>query len=296
MGKSLVIFVAFVGLLFLSASMFVVKEYEVAVMFKFGKITDSNFEPGLHFKMPFINQVKKFDARIQTLDADPEYFLTSEKAKKTKKGEDGGSEKEGDDLGGGNLMVDSFVMWKIKDLKVFYTSVAGNFNTAESRLDQIVKDKMRGEFSKRGINQIISTDREVIVRTLKETLSSEVTALLGIEIVDIRLKRVDFPEAINRTVFSRMQAELKRIAADLRAKGSEEAEKVRANAEGERTRILAEAFRDSEILRGEGDATAAKTFADAFGENKEFYALYRSLNAYKKAFSNKNDMIVPAKY
>jgi len=307
MGKSFGIFIGIIGLLVFSSSIFFVQEYEKAILFKFGEITDTDFEPGIHFKIPFINNVKKYDARIQTLDAAPQLFLTSEKK---------------------NLVVDSFVVWRIKNLKTFYTAVLGENAIAESRLDQIVKDQMRSEFSKRTIHQVVSEHRDELMGLIKEgmmrnpavkpvidldqatstepaaatpVVSEEVVEreslqniedLLGIEIVDIRLKRVDFPPQINESVYSRMRAERERIAKELRAQGSEEAEKIQAKADRDRTVILAKAYRDAEIIRGEGDALAADTYAQAFGKNQEFYALYRSLNAYKKVFSQKSDMIV----
>ena len=308
MGKSLAIFVGIIGLLAFSSSVFFVQEHEKAILFKFGEITGTDFEPGIHFKVPFINNIKKYDARRQTLDAAPQLFLTSEKK---------------------NLVVDSFVVWRIKNLKTFYTAVLGEKSIAESRLDQIVKDQMRSEFSKRTIHQVVSEHRDELMGLIKQGMmrepkadvpqSSNVDAeksasdapdpavaegeinteslqniedLLGVEIVDIRLKRVDFPPQINESVYSRMRAERERIAKELRAQGAEEAEKIQAKADRDRTVILAEAYRDAEIIRGEGDALAADTYAQAFGKNQEFYSLYRSLNAYKKAFSQKSDMIV----
>jgi modulator of FtsH protease HflC len=269
--KNLLIMGVFAGVLLISSSLFTVEEYQKAILFRFGEIQSTDFEPGLHFKLPFVNNVKKYDSRVQTLDARPERFLTSEKK---------------------NLIVDSYVMWRIVDLKKFYTSVLGDKSTVENRLDQIVKDSMRGEFSQRTIKQAISKERNQIMETLKKSVNTNVTQLLGIEILDVRIKRIDLPLGVSTSVYSRMQAERQRIAKEFRAEGEEEAEKIRAGADRDRTILLANAYKTAEQVRGEGDGEAAGIFAKAYGKNPEFYALYRSLDAYKNSFNSKSDILV----
>ena len=261
-----------VGLLFfvLSSMVFTVSETERAIKFRLGEVIDSDYKPGLHFKMPFINNVKKFDARILTLDSKPERFLTSEKK---------------------NVIVDSFVKWKVADVKTFYTSVAGDIRQANIRLDQIIKDAFRSEFSKRNIKQLVSSDRNAI-RTALISLASPIAVKLGVEIIDVQVKRIDLPQDVSSSVYRRMEAERERVAREFRSQGKEAAERIRADADKQREIILANAFRDSEILKGSGDAIAADTYATAFGEDIEFFTFYRSMNAYKETFRNKGDMLV----
>lgn len=253
-----------------SSCVFTVTETERAIKFRLGEVIYSDFKPGLHFKMPFINNVKKFDARIQTLDSKPERFLTSEKK---------------------NVIVDSFVKWKIADVKTFYTAVTGDISQANVRLDQIIKDAFRSEFSKRTIKQLVSTDRDII-RTALITLSSPIAVKLGVKIVDVQVKRIDLPSDVSSSVYRRMEAERERVAREFRSQGKETAEKIRANADKKREIILANAFRDAEILRGNGDATAADIYATSYGKDLEFFTFYRSMNAYKQTFKNPDDMII----
>ncbi|HHZ88846.1 MAG TPA: protease modulator HflC [Chromatiaceae bacterium] len=251
-------------------SVFKVDEREKAILFRLGELVDADFSPGLHFKFPFINNVRKFDSRIVTLDAEPERFLTSEKK---------------------NVSVDSFVKWRIADVGRFYTSVAGDQRQANLRLDQIVKNAMRAEFSKRTINEAVSGDRSQVMRIVTD--SSNVQAQeMGIEIVDVRIKRIDLPIEVSSSVYRRMEAERARVARDFRSRGAEAAERIRADADRQHTVILAEAYRDAEQTRGEGDAISTDTYAKAYGKNPEFYAFYRSLNAYKTVFSDANDLLV----
>ena len=261
-----------VGILFfiVSTSVFTVSETERAIKFRLGEVIESDFEPGLHVKAPFINNVKKFDSRILTMDSKPERFLTSEKK---------------------NVIVDSFVKWKIADVTTFYTAVAGDVNQANIRLDQIIKDAFRSEFSKRDIKQLVSTDRNAI-RTALITLSTPIAVKLGIEIVDVQVKRIDLPSDVSSSVFRRMEAERERVAREFRSQGKEAAERIRADADKQREIILANAFRDAEILRGAGDAVAADIYAKSYGADIEFFTFYRSMNAYKKTFRNKGDMLV----
>ncbi|MXZ82018.1 MAG: protease modulator HflC [Gammaproteobacteria bacterium] len=252
------------------ASAYYVDEREKAIVFKFGEIVKSDVEPGLHWKVPFINNVRYFDARVQTLDADPQRYLTVEKK---------------------NLSVDSFVKWKIRDVYLYYTRLRGLKSNARSRLDQRVNDSLRQEFGKRTVQEVISGDRALIMEVVQKAMNEE-AATLGIEIIDVRLKRVDLEEAISQQVYQRMSAERERVAKELRAQGEEEAEKIRADADKEREILLANADREAQIVRGEGDATATALFAGAFGRDREFYALYRSLNAYRDSFSTKQDLMI----
>jgi membrane protease subunit HflC len=265
------ILVTLSALLFISMScIFTVTETEKAIKFKLGEIIKYDYSPGLYFKWPFINNIKKFDNRIQTMDSKPERFLTSEKK---------------------NVIVDSFVKWRIGDVKKFYTVVSGDINQANLRLDQIIKDAYRAEFSKRDIKQLVSTDRSAIREILIEN-SRIIAANLGMEIVDVQVKRIDLPSEVSSSVYRRMEAERERVAREFRSQGAEAAERIRANADRQRTVTLANAFRDAEKLRGEGDGKSAEIYAKSFGEDIEFFSFYRSLNAYKKTFSSTNDIII----
>ena len=265
-------FIVAAGILFfiLSTAVFTVSETERAIKFRLGEVIKTDFKPGIHFKMPFINNVKKFDARILTLDSKPERFLTSEKK---------------------NVIVDSFVKWKIADVRTFYTAVAGDIGQANIRLDQIIKDAFRSEFSRRNIQQLVSSDRQVIREALI-TRSSAVALRLGMEIVDVQVQRIDLPSDVSSSVYSRMEAERERVAREFRSQGKEAAERIKAGADKQREIIMANAFRDAEVLRGEGDAIAADTYAKAYGKDVEFFSFYRSMNAYKKTFKSEGDMLV----
>jgi membrane protease subunit HflC len=265
------ILVGLAGLLLLIVmSVFSVSQTEKAIKFRLGEIVKNDYEPGLHFKIPFINNIKKFDARIQTMDAPPERFLTAEKK---------------------NVIVDSFVKWRIGNVSTFYTTVAGDIDQANTRLDQIIKDAFRSEFSKRNIKQLISTDRSAI-REILTNNSKAVAAELGMEIVDVQVMRIDLPPEVSSSVFRRMEAERERVAREFRSQGAEAAERIRADADRQRVVTLANAFRDAEKLRGEGDAAAAEIYSTAYGADAEFFTFYRSLNAYKKAFNNSSLMVL----
>jgi membrane protease subunit HflC len=253
-----------------SSSVFTVKETERAIKFRLGEVIGSDFKPGLHFKIPFINNVKKFDSRLLTLDSKPERFLTSEKK---------------------NVIVDSFVKWKIADVKTFYTAVAGDIRQANIRLDQIIKDAFRSEFSKRTITQLVSTDRSAIQAALIER-SSTLASRLGIEVIDVQVKRIELPGDVTDSVYRRMETERERVAKAFRSRGKEESERIKADADKQREIILANAFRDAEILRGNGDAVAADIYARAYGKDIEFFSFYRSMNAYKNTFKGTGDMLV----
>lgn len=263
--------VVLLGVLFIgSMSVFIVDEREKAIVFRLGEIIQTDLEPGLHFKTPFINNVKKYDGRIQTLDSSPERFLTSEKK---------------------NVIVDTFVKWKISNVDVFYRSVGGDPRQVDTRLNQFVKEGMRAAFSKQTIKQLISVGRDKIRIGLVKDINALGKAL-GIDIVDVRIKRIDLPEEVSSSVYKRMESERERVARDFRSRGKEAAEKIKANADKEGEIILAKAYKESQKLRGNGDAEAAKTYAKAYDKNKEFFYFYRSLDAYRKSMGSGNDLIV----
>ncbi|MFZ2169742.1 MAG: protease modulator HflC [Methylococcaceae bacterium] len=251
-------------------SVFTVNQTENAIKFRLGEIVKSDYTPGLHFKWPFINNVKKFDARIQTMEAKPERFLTAEKK---------------------NVIVDSYVKWRIDNVATFYTTVAGDIDQANLRLDQIIKDAFRSEFSKRNIKQLVSTDRSAIREILIKN-SKTVAANFGINIIDVQVMRIDLPPEVSSSVFRRMEAERERVAREFRSQGAEAAERIRADADRQRVVTLANAFRDAEKLRGEGDAISAEIYAKAYGADTEFFTFYRSLNAYKKTFSSSSMLVL----
>ena len=254
----------------LSMSMFTVDEREKAVKFRLGEFQDASYEPGLHFKLPFINNVRKFEDRILTLDSEPERYLTFEKK---------------------NVIVDAFIKWRIDDVSSFYKTTGGDERQAGLRLSQVIKDGLRAEFGKRTIQEAISGERAEIMNVIAGKIKEDVGDF-GIEVVDVRIKRIELPAEVSDSVYHRMRAERSRVAKDLRSRGAEAAERIRADADRQRTVILAEAYRDAERARGQGDAKAAEIYAEAFGKNAEFYGLYRSLGAYRKVFGSENDMLV----
>jgi membrane protease subunit HflC len=253
-----------------SMATFTVQESEKAIKLQLGQILDAEYEPGLHFKIPFINNVILFDARVQTLDAEPERYLTLEKK---------------------NLLVDSFVKWRISDVLQFYTSMGGDIRRANLRLSQIIKDGLRSEFAARSVQDVISGERSQVMDNIT-TAANRQAKEFGIEIVDVRLKRIDLPKEVSESVYRRMEAERTRVAKDLRSQGAEAAERIRADADRQRTVLLADAYKQAETLRGEGDAKASKIYATAYSKDAEFFAFYRSLTAYKEAFKDKRDVLV----
>lgn len=270
-GKSLfALIVVVLAVIVVASSIYTVDEREKAIVFKFGEIVQSNDEPGLHWKIPFINNVRKFDARIQTMDANPQKYLTDEKK---------------------NLVVDSFVKWRVDDVARYYVTVAGDKTAAQRRLAQRVNNSLREEFGKRTVQEVVSGDRSQIMDVVQKA-TDEQAREIGVEIIDVRLKRVDLDDEISERVYRRMEAERSRVAKELRAKGAEEAEKIRSNADRQRRVIIANAQRDGQKLRGEGDAEATGIYASAFGQDEEFYKLYRSLNAYEKTFGSQDDLLV----
>ena len=253
-----------------SSAVYVVDEREKAIVFQFGEIVSSSEKAGLYFKLPVINNVSFFDSRIQTMDADPQLFLTKEKK---------------------NLVVDSFVKWRVRNARDFYTKLGGLAANARNRLAQRVNDALRQEFGNRSVQQVISGDRAEIMNTVRKNIDSEINSL-GIEVVDVRLKRVDLDPDISERVYQRMEAERSRVAKDLRARGAEEAERIRADADRERAVTLANANREAEEIRGQGDAQATGIYAEAYQRDREFYRLYRSLNAYRATFNSADNLLV----
>lgn len=249
---------------------FTVKETEKALMLRFGKIVSSEFEPGLHFKIPVYHTVRKFDKRIQTLDAQPEHFLTSEKK---------------------NLIVDSFVKWRITNVITYYTAVGGSSLRAKQRLGEMIADGLRSQFGQRTIQEVVSGDRAEIMDIITKQANSRAKQF-GIEIIDVRVKKIELPREVSSSVYLRMEADRERDAKKLRSQGEAEAVRIRAEADRKKVEITAEAERESEQIRGEGDAEASEAYALAYNKNPEFYALYRSLNAYKKIFNDRRDLLL----
>lgn len=251
-------------------SIFYVNEKEKALKFRLGEIIKSDFQPGIHFKLPLVNNINTFDARIQTLDSRPERFLTLEKK---------------------NVIVDSFVKWRIGNVELFYTTVGGDDYQANLRLEQIMKDAMRREFGLRTIKQLVSEDRSELRKVLKTKLYP-VAKDFGIELIDVRIKRIDLPAEVSNSVFNRMEAERARVAREFRSQGDEQAELIRAEADKERDILIASAYREAQNIRGRGDAKAADIYAKSYGKNEEFYAFYRSIQAYQTSFAETNDTLI----
>jgi membrane protease subunit HflC len=263
-----------VGLLVLAvviyAATFFVYQWEVALKLRLGEIVDSDYEPGIHFMVPVLNNIKKFDGRIQTLDSRPQRFLTIEKK---------------------DVIVDSYAKWRITNPGQFYRSTGGDSGRTARLLSERINTSLRDEFGKRTIQEVVSEDRLELMQLLTKEVDRQ-AAELGIEVVDVRVKKIDLPPEVSESVYERMRAERERVARDLRAKGSEAAERIRADADRQRTVIIADAYKTAEELRGEGDAKAAETYASAFNQNQEFYSFYRSLNAYRTSFGQGGDMMV----
>jgi membrane protease subunit HflC len=269
MANSLKIIVPALALL-LWASIFTVDEREEAILFQFGEIIEADYEPGIRFKIPIVNNVRKFDNRILTIDQKPERFLTQEKK---------------------DLIVDSYVKWRIVDVVQYYKTTQGDELVAGRLLYENINNGLRNEFGKRTIQEVIAGDRAQIM-DLMTSQASERAKTLGIEVVDVRVKKVDYPERVSNSVYQRMRAEREREARDFRSKGHEASERIQADADRQRSILLAEAYRDSEIARGEGDARATEIYAEAFSKDPEFYKFYRSITAYVKNFSSAGDVIL----
>lgn len=264
--------VALIAFWLLMASLFVVDQRQYAIVFSLGEVKRVISEPGLHFKLPppFQN-VLFLDNRILTLDTpDADRFITAEKK---------------------NILVDAFVKWQIVNPKLYYVSFSGDERRANDRMSQIIKAALNDEITKRTVREVISGERGQVMTAIKKKVADEATQI-GVNIIDVRLKRVDYVENINNSVYDRMKSERTRVANELRSTGSAESEKIRADADRQRTVILAEAYRDAEIIRGQGDANASTTYAQAFGQSPEFYKFYRSLEAYRASFKSHSDVLV----
>lgn len=254
-----------------SASMFIVDQRQKAIVFQLGEVVSVKTDPGLYFKIPMVQSVRFFDSRILTMDAEePDRYITSEKK---------------------NVLVDLFVKWRIIDVKQYYISVRGDEDMAKVRLAQTVNASLRDEFGMRTVHEVISGERDQIMEIMRQKADADARKI-GVEVVDVRLKRVDLPAEVSESVYRRMQAERTRVANELRSTGAADSEKIRADADRQREVILAKAYRNAQQIKGAGDAEAANIYAEAFQRNPEFYAFYRSLEAYKQSFRNKGDMMV----
>ncbi len=250
---------------------FQVDQRETAIKLKFGKVDEANLEPGLHFKIPVMNTIEKYDNRILTLDAPPTEFPTNEKK---------------------YVIVDFFVKWRIADVERYYLATGGQESRANQRLELILVDGLKNEFGTRTIQEVVSGERAEIMDVI-QVQSNEEAKNFGIEVVDVRVSKIDLPESVSDSVFRNMRAERDRVAKDFRARGREQAEIIRATADKERTVILANAYKEAEQIRGDGDAESAKIYADAFSQNEEFYSFTRSLKAYTNTFQeNSNNVLI----
>ena len=252
-------------------SIYVVNETERGVLLKFGEIVNPDIEPGLHFKLPFVNQVRIFDGRMLTLDATPQSYLTLEKK---------------------TLIVDSFVKWRIDNVGKFYTATSGEERRAAQLLSDRVDTGLRNEFGSRTVTEVVSGEREELIQSLTTSLSKIAQEEFGIVVTDVRVKRIELPPDVSDSVYARMRTEREREARELRSRGKELAEGIRADADRQKTVIVAEAFRESELIRGEGDARATSIYADAYSRNSEFFSFHRSLQAYRESFATGGNMMV----
>jgi len=260
-----------ITVIIISQSLFVVSEIERAVKLRFGEIVQFDLEPGLHFKWPIVNSVRYFDSRILTLDAQPQRYLTSEKKA---------------------LMVDSFIKWRIKDVAKYFTTTGGDEERAKRLLSQRVDTGLRNEFGTRTVKEVVSGERDQLMNSLTSMLDGIAQEELGVEVIDLRVKRIDLPLEVSESVYNRMRTERERLARELRAQGNEVAEKIRATADKDKTIILADAYREAEETRGNGDAKATATYAEAYSKDPEFYDFTRSLKAYQATFQSKGDILL----
>jgi len=258
-------------LLLLSNTLYIVSETERAVLLRFGEVVNPNVSVGLHAKLPWADQVRKFDGRVITLDAVPERFLTVEKKP---------------------LDVDFYAKWRIKDTSKFYTSTGGDEATAQSRLTQRIKTGLRNQFGERTMHEVVSGSRDQMMVDLTKQLNEIAQSEFGIEVVDVRVKRIDLPESVSQKVFDRMASERAREAREYRSTGAEQAEFIRAAADREKVVLEANAYRDAERIKGEGDAKAAAIYSAAYGKDPEFYSFVRSLNAYRNSFDSRSDVLL----
>ncbi len=265
--SGIIIAVFFLG----SSAIYIVDQRQQAILFQLGEVIDVKTEPGLYFKIPIAQNVRFFEKRILTMNTEePERFITSEKK---------------------NVLVDLFVKWRIVDVKQYYISVRGDENLAQTRLAQTINASIRDEFGNRTVHDVVSGERDVIMEIMRQKADSDARSI-GVEVVDVRLKRVDLPQEVSESVYRRMEAERKRVANELRSTGAAESEKIRADADRQREVIMAEAYREAQKTMGDGDSQAAATYSNAFQKDAEFYAFWRSVDAYKQSFKNKGDMLV----
>lgn len=258
-------------LVVLNLSVYIVPEYQKAVVLRFGKLQEVHPEVGLNFKMPFADEVQLFDGRILTLDAPVESYFTVQSKR---------------------LDVDSYAKWRVSAPELYYTSTGGSVEVAGRRLAVRISDGLRNEFGKRTLHEVVSGERDELMTSLTQTINKTVGDELGVEVVDIRVKRIDLPKNVQQSVYDRMAADREKEAREYRSKGKEQAEIIRADADRQKTVIEAEAYRDAELLRGEGDAKAASLYASAYTKDSEFYSFVRSLTAYKQTFQNKGDLML----
>ena len=262
----------FAALLVLTQSVFIVQQNELAIRSELGKIIEADYTPGMHFKLPFVNDIRRFDKRVLTRNYPAEQFLTSE---------------------GKILNVDFYVKWKITDVAQYYRATGGSEDAASARLAEIVKDGLKGVIAKRTIQQVVAAQRTEFIGDMLAFAGSSVKQL-GVALVDVRVKRIDLPEEVSDSVFNRMRQDFARQAAQLRAEGQEQATRIRAEAERQRVEIIANAASDAEKIRGEGDAKATEIYARAYQKNPEFYAFHRSMQAYRKSMGKEGDVLVLA--
>jgi membrane protease subunit HflC len=254
-----------------SLSLFVVDQRQNAIVFRLGEVVSVVKEPGLYAKVPLLDNTRYFDTRILTIDTpEPERFLTSEKK---------------------NVLVDLFVKWRITDVRTYYVSVGGDEARARTRLLQTINDSLRAEFGNRTVHEVVSGERDKIMELMRDRANDDASKI-GVQVLDVRMKRVDLPQEVSESVYRRMEAERKRVANELRSTGSAESEKIRADADRQREVILAQAYRDAQRIKGEGDAKATAIHASAYQTNPEFFSFYRSIEAYKQTFKNKSDVLV----
>jgi membrane protease subunit HflC len=267
------VIVVAVLLMVASSALYVVSETERGVKLRFGRLVEADIQPGLHVKMPFADDVRLFDARVLTVDAQPASFFTVEKKR---------------------LIVDSYAKWRIANVETYYKATGGVETVAHNRLANRVNNGLRNQFGTRTLHEVVSGERDALMEDITSDLNESVLGSLGIEVVDVRVKRIDLPQEVSSQVFRRMTAEREKEATELRSTGKEKAERIRASADRERTIELANAYRDAEQLRGAGDAEAAGIYATSYQQDPEFYSFVRSLNAYKNSFSNKGDVMLVA--
>jgi membrane protease subunit HflC len=252
-------------------SIYVVKETERAVVLRFGALVETNVSPGLHFKLPLADIVRKFDGRVLTVDAAPESFFTIQQKR---------------------VIVDSYAKWRINDVDTYYKSTGGDERVASDRLASRINDGLRNQFGTKTLHEVVSGQRDELMKHITDQLNTDVKESLGVEVLDVRVKRIDLPVDVSASVFRRMAAEREKEAREYRSEGKEQAEKIRADADRQITIIGAEAYRDAQKIKGDGDATASATYAEAYNKNPEFYSFTRSLKAYRGSFSSKDDLMV----